>query len=251
MRNFKMTIEYDGTDFSGWQIQSDRRTVQGELYSALERLGGGDTLVTGAGRTDAGVHATGQVASVRIDTRLAADELMRAVNASLPDDVLVKRAVEVPLSFNARFDARSRSYRYIFIRRRSAVWRRYFHLYDGPLDTGSMQREARSLAGERDFSSFCSSADACNSKRCRVIEAGVVETPPLLTFHITADHFLHNMVRALAGTLLEIGRGKALNMREILEAMDRSAAGPTLPPHGLYLVEVRYDSAGHSFSPSR
>jgi tRNA pseudouridine38-40 synthase len=240
MRNFKMTIEYDGTDFSGWQIQPDRRTVQGELYSALERLGDEETLITGAGRTDAGVHATGQVASVRIDTKLSADELMKAVNASLSGDVLIRGVREVPLSFNARFYARSRSYRYIFIRRRSAVWRRYFHLYDGPLDIGSMQREARSLAGEGDFTSFCSSSDTCKSKRCRVIDVGVIETPLLLTFHITADHFLHNMVRALAGTLIEIGKGKPLTMKEILEAADRAAAGPTLPPHGLYLVEVRY-----------
>ena len=240
MRNFKMTIEYDGTDFSGWQIQPNQRTVQGELYSALERLGDEETLVTGAGRTDAGVHATGQVANVRIDTRLSTGELMKAVNASLPGDVLIKGVLEVPLSFNARFHARSRSYRYIFIRRRSAVWRRYFYLYDGPIDVASMQREAASLAGERDFSSFCSSADMSKFKRCRVIDVGVIDTPPLLTFHITADHFLHNMVRALAGTLLEIGKGKPLNLKEILEAGDRTAAGPTLPPHGLYLVEVRY-----------
>ena len=247
MRNFKMTIEYDGTDFSGWQIQPDQRTVQGELYGALERLGGDDTLITGAGRTDAGVHATGQVASVRIDTRLSADELMRAVNANLPGDMLVKRAEEAPLSFSARFDARSRSYSYIFIRRRSAVWRRYFYLYDGPLDVGAMRREARRLNGEYDFSSFCSSSDTCKSKMCRVIEAGIIETPPLVTFRITADHFLHNMVRALAGTLLEIGRGKPLSIKEMIEAKDRAAAGPTLPPHGLYLVEVRYEPTGRPF----
>jgi tRNA pseudouridine38-40 synthase len=244
MRNYKLTLEYDGGEFSGWQIQPDQRTVQGELYRALERLGGGDTLITGAGRTDAGVHATGQVASVRIDTRLSADELMRAVNASLPGDIIVKRSEEVPLYFNARFDARSRSYRYLFIRRRSAIWRKHFYLYGGPLDTSVMQREARSLIGEHDFSSFCSSTDACNSKRCIVLDAGVINTPPLLTFHITADHFLHNMVRALAGTLLEIGKGKPLIMKEIIEAADRAAAGPTLPPHGLYLVEVRYATLG-------
>jgi tRNA pseudouridine38-40 synthase len=103
-----------------------------------------------------------------------------------------------------------------------------------------MQREAHSLMGEHDFSSFCSSADTCNSKRCRVLDVGVIDTPPLLTFYISADHFLHNMVRALAGTLLEMGRGKPLIMKEIIEAGDRGAAGPTLPPQGLYLVEVRY-----------
>jgi tRNA pseudouridine38-40 synthase len=241
MRNFKMTIEYDGTDFSGWQVQPDRRTVQGELYSALANLGEGETLVTGAGRTDAGVHAAGQVAGVRIETRLGAEELMRAVNALLPLDVLVRGIEEVPLSFNARFDARRRTYHYIFIRRRSALWRRYFYFYDGALDVAAMQQGAKQLLGEKDFSSFCSSADESPTKRCRVTETRVFETPPLLVFHITADRFLHNMVRSLAGTLLDIGRGKPLIMKEVLEARDRATAGPTLPPHGLYLITVRYD----------
>jgi len=240
MRNFKFTIEYDGTDFSGWQVQPDRRTVQGEFYRALRELGEGDIKVVGAGRTDAGVHASGQVANARMETKHGAPVLLRALNAKLPTDVRVRECIEAPLRFNARFDARSRTYRYIFIRRPSALWRRYFHAVRGSLDLEAMRREAGSLIGERDFTSFASSSDIHVSKRCRIIDVEVRDTFPLLCVTITADHFLHNMVRSVAGTLLGIGRGGSESMREIIGSCDRRCAGPTLPPHGLYLMEVRY-----------
>ncbi|HER43346.1 MAG TPA: tRNA pseudouridine(38-40) synthase TruA [Candidatus Eisenbacteria bacterium] len=240
MRNFKLTIEYDGTDFHGWQVQPDVRTVQGEIIRALGELGR-RVSVTGAGRTDAGVHAAGQVASARLETRLDAPTLARALDAKLPPDVRVRRAEEAPLAFNARFDARSRTYRYILTRRPSALWRRYFHYHGGELDLRAMRRAALELHGEHDFSSFSSSADTSKAKACRVMTTALAETPPLLSFEITADHFLHTMVRAIVGTLIEIGSGKPLNMKEILEQRDRRAAGPTLPPNGLYLVEVGYE----------
>jgi tRNA pseudouridine38-40 synthase len=240
MRNFKLTIEYDGTEFHGWQVQPDVRTVQGEIVRALGELGG-DVAVTGAGRTDAGVHAAAQVANARLETRLDAGTIARALNAKLPRDVRVKGIEEVPLSFNARFGARSRVYRYIITRRPTSLWRRYFHYYEGELDIRAMQAAARALSGEHDFSCFCSSADSSRTKVCRIMAADLTEKPPLLTFDITADHYLHTMVRTIAGTLIEIGAGKPWDMKQIIERRDRRQAGPTLPPNGLYLMEVRYE----------
>lgn len=244
MRNFKLTIEYDGTDFHGWQVQPDVRTVQGEIMSVLGELGR-DVALTGAGRTDAGVHASGQVANALLETRHDVKTMARALNAKLPRDVSIKGIEEVPLSFNARFDARSRSYRYIITMRPTPLWRRYFHHYwGGELDMGMMRRAARELVGEHDFSSFCSSADSSKTKVCRIMAAELYEAPPLLSFDITADHFLHTMVRSIVGTLIEIGAGKPRVMKEIIERRERSAAGPTLPPNGLYLVRVRYQGLG-------
>lgn len=240
MRNFKLTIEYDGTDFHGWQVQPDVRTVQGEIIRALGELGEG-VSVTGAGRTDAGVHAAGQVANARLETRLDAATVARALNAKLSRDVRIKGIEEVTLSFNARFDARSRTYRYIITRRPTPLWRRHFHYYGGELNIRAMRNAARELHGEHDFSSFSSSADTSETKFCRVMTTALVETPPLLSFEITADHFLRTMVRSVAGTLIEIGAGKPWDMKRLIERRDRRAAGPTLPPKGLYLVEVGYE----------
>ncbi len=243
MRNVKLTIEYDGTEFHGWQVQPDVRTVQGEIMRALGELGE-NIVVTGAGRTDAGVHAVGQVANAKLETRLDAATIGKALNAKLPRDIRVKSVTEAALAFNARFDARSRAYRYIITRRPTSLWRRYFHYYGGELDVGAMRAAVRKLAGERDFSSFCSSADSSRTKVCRIVTADLAEAPPLLVFDITADHFLHTMVRSIAGTLIEIGAGKPWDMEQILAGRERRLAGPTLPPHGLYLMEVRYEGSG-------
>jgi tRNA pseudouridine38-40 synthase len=170
--------------------------------------------------------------------------MSRALNAKLPRDVLIKGIEEVPLHFNARFDARSRSYRYIITRRTTPLWRRHFHHFGGRLDTKAMRRAVRDLVGERDFSSFCSSSDTSRTKVCRIMTAELYEAPPLIAFDITADHFLHTMVRSIAGTLIEIGAGKPWDMEEIVERRERSASGPTLPPNGLYLVRVRYEESG-------
>lgn len=240
MRNFKLTIEYDGTHFYGWQIQPDRPTVQGELYSALEDLAAGEVKLVGAGRTDAGVHAVGQVASAGLETDLNPAVLRRALNAKLPPDILIRHVEDVRPSFNARFDAKSRTYNYIFIRRQSAIWRNYYHRIPEDLDLRSMRAALHELIGERDFTSFASSSDSCSTKRCNVIRADLIDASPLLVLEIEADHFLHNMVRSLAGTLLEIGRGKPWSVGEIIEARDRSRAGPTLAPYALYLMEVSY-----------
>jgi len=240
MSNFKLILEYDGTGFHGWQIQPDLRTVQGELRRAIEETTGERTTVTGAGRTDAGVHAVAQVASFASGTRLAPDVLLGALNARLPKDVRVRRLEEAPPRFNARHDAKSRTYHYILIRRPTALWRNYYYLVTAGLDIAAMRGALGELRGERDFTTFATSQDDSPVKVCRVIRAELVESPPLVTFAVTADHFLHHMMRSIAGTVLEIGRGKPWSMSGIIAARDSSRSGATLPPYALYLMHVGY-----------
>jgi len=240
MSNFKLILEYDGTGFHGWQIQPDLRTVQGELRRAIEETTGERTTVTGAGRTDAGVHAVAQVASFASGTGLAPDVLLGALNARLPKDVRVRRLEEAPPRFNARHDAKSRTYHYILIRRPTALWRNYYYLVTAGLDIAAMRGALGELRGERDFTTFATSQDDSPVKVCRVIRAELVESPPLVTFAVTADHFLHHMMRSIAGTVLEIGRGKPWSMSGIIAARDSSRSGATLPPYALYLMHVGY-----------
>jgi tRNA pseudouridine38-40 synthase len=240
MRTFKLIIEYDGTDFHGWQIQPRARTVQGELCRAVYHATCERSTVTGAGRTDSGVHAVGQVASFSSQTHLSPAVLHRALNGWLPWDIRVRSVEEAPGGFNARFDAKSRTYHYIFIRRPTALWRNCYYLATADLDLRAMRGALGVLIGERDFTTFTTADDRSRTKRCNMTRAELVETPPLLALTLTADHFLHHMVRAIAGTVLEIGRGKPWNMADILAARDSSRAGQTLPPHALYLMSVRY-----------
>ncbi len=240
MRNFKAVLEYDGFGFHGWQVQPGLRTVQGELMRAIEEVTGERSAVTGAGRTDAGVHATAQVASFLSATRLDPATVRRALNARLPADVRVSAVEEAPRDFNARFDARSRSYRYCLIRRPTALWRGHYHLVEGALDLPAMRRSLGDLVGERDFASFTTAEGREAASRCRVISAELLESPPLVAIAVTADRFLHKMMRLIAGTVLEIGYGKPWSAAEIIEARDPSRAGPALPPHALYLMKVEY-----------
>ncbi|HSG29664.1 MAG TPA: tRNA pseudouridine(38-40) synthase TruA [Candidatus Krumholzibacterium sp.] len=240
MRNLKVTLEYDGRGFRGWQVQPGQRTIQGELYDAFCQMGDPEGLrITGAGRTDAGVHAVGQVASV-LTTAVHSPEIMvKGLNGKLPRDIIVRAVEEVPLSFNARYDAKSRSYRYVFIRKPTAIWRGYYYQVKGDLDIEEMRRALHSIRGERDFASFATTGDV-PSTRCDLLEADLVESGPLLTVSLRADHFLYNMIRTLAGTLLRIGRGSGEDILEILDRRDRAAAGPVLPPYALYFMEVEY-----------
>ena len=245
-RNLKLTLEYDGTDFSGWQVQPEVRTVQGVLESALADLAGTAVRVTGAGRTDAGVHALGQVASVTTSLGLPAERIGFALNARLPRDVRVVRAVDVPESFHARFDAVARSYFYLIGGEESPVWRRNRWFVRVPLDEVGMRAALTALEGEHDFSSFCLVGSEPDHHRCRVAEISLeykVDFGGMIILRIVANRFLRGMVRSIVGTLVEVGRGKIppSEFETILAARDRGAAGPTAPPHGLYLEEVRYD----------
>jgi len=245
-RNLKLTLEYDGTDFSGWQVQPDVRTVQGVLEAALADLTGEAARVTGAGRTDAGVHALGQVASVATSLGLPAERIGFALNARLPRDVRVVKVVDVPGSFHARFDAVSRSYFYLIGHAASPVWRRNRWFVRILLDEAAMRDALSLLEGEHDFSSFCLVGSEPDHHRCRVTEISLEcegTFGGMSVLRIVANRFLRGMVRSIVGTLVEVGRGKITpsEFGTILATRDRGAAGPTAPPHGLYLEEVRYD----------
>jgi tRNA pseudouridine38-40 synthase len=243
MRNFKLTIEYDGSGFSGWQVQPGQRTVQGILRKALGEIAAGDVKIVGAGRTDTGVHAVGQVANATLETGMTTGVMMKAMRGKLPPDILVRSVEEVPLSWSARYDARSRRYHYIFIDRPSALWRNYYHEVSKGLDNTAieaMSEQLRALRGEHDFAAFAASGSKVRSTVCTILQAEIIESRPLVTLSITADRFLYNMMRSVAGTILRGGTGGKVSIADILASGDRSAAGPTLPPGALYLMEIKY-----------
>ncbi|MCD6379511.1 tRNA pseudouridine(38-40) synthase TruA [bacterium] len=240
MRNIKLTIEYNGSGFYGWQAQPSERTVQGEIVKVVSKLAGHRVKVTGAGRTDAGVHAVGQVANFHIESDHSAGTIKKALNGLLPHDILIRDAVEAPLSFHARYDARSKTYNYIFILKKTALWRGFYLQVTENLDIDAMRYALSRITGERDFASFASASDV-KTTNCRIISASLNLQQPLLTISLKANRFLYNMVRTIAGTILEIGKGRNYDVDEIINARDRSLAGPNLPPHALYLMEVAYD----------
>lgn len=240
--NHKLTLCYDGTDFSGWQRQPEKRTVQGTVEEALTRIAGKKITVTGAGRTDAGVHALGQVANFRASLHLDKDELRRALNAILPDDVRVLSIQRVPIEFNARKMAKAKVYRYRIWNspRISPFLLRYALHWPGRLDVDKMGKAAHLFVRRDDFSTFSSSRLLQPVRE--VFRSDVKKRGAEILYTIEADGFLRYMVRTIVGTLLEVGRGK-MELHQIEEAFrqkKRSLAGPTAPARGLCLVKVRY-----------
>ncbi len=244
MPTFKLVLEYDGTNYHGWQVQPNLPTIQGALEAAISRIAQHKANVTGAGRTDAGVHALGQVAHFSTTSRLTADEWQHALNGLLPPDIAVQSIEEVPESFHARYAAKAKLYRYrIFARvQRSALSRSKILHYPYPLDLDAMEVAARSLVGTHDFTSFQGSPTDNENPVCTLTKLTVDRFGDEVIFEAEGNRFLKQMVRAIVGTLLEVGRGKmqAGEVAGILAAKDRTKAGPTAPAHGLYLVKVDY-----------
>lgn len=256
--NWKLTLAYDGTDFDGWQVQPGRRTVQGELANALERITGERVLPQGSGRTDAGVHALAQVASFRLAAPIPAQNLQRALNRTLPGAIRILSAQQAGEDFHARHSALRKTYEYRICRSNiCAPWlARYVYHYDAPLDMASMRRAATFVIGEHDFTSFAASEPdrtvrerlevesslAANRRTVRASSWEVDEAEKLLIYRVTGSGFLHHMVRNLVGTFIEVGRGRIVPevLPEIIAARSRSEAGPTAPARGLFLVSVDY-----------
>jgi tRNA pseudouridine38-40 synthase len=244
MRNLKLTLAYDGTNFHGWQVQPQLRTVQGELERALQKLFNHDVALTGSGRTDAGVHAHGQVANVETERRMEAEAVVRGANALLPDDIRILSVEEVSPDFHARRSARSKTYQY-------RIWRlpivspfefRYVYAFRYPLNESMVDRGTDSFIGTHDFTSFCATATEVDDRTRTIYEAGWTRSDSEWAFEIRGNGFLQHMVRTIVGTLLEIGQGRISpeELPRIFAARDRRAAGPTAPARGLHLIRVEY-----------
>lgn len=246
MRNIALQLEYDGTQLVGSQFQTNGRTVQGELESAWQQLTGETLRWNFAGRTDAGVHAVGQVANTRTTTHRSIETVQRALNALLPDDIAVRRAWEAPYDFHARYSAVRREYRYLLLldRWRSPLLRYHAVRIDESLDLMAMTQAAKVLEGVHDFAAFGSTPDGPTVRHCFRAECREVEErgARMIAVELAANGFLRHMVRTVVGTLLLVGRGKlsVTQMAHILMSRDRTQAGPTAPPHGLYLMSVTY-----------
>ena len=241
-RIIKLALEYDGTDYAGWQVQPDVVTVQGTLEEALAAILKEPTRVHGAGRTDAGVHAAGQVAHFETSSHMTPDEFERALNGLLPDDVRVLAAEEAPAGFHSRYSAQSRTYRYAVAYVDSVFTRRHAYYSPAPLDVAATRRAAAALEGEHDFAAFGNLSDDYDSTTRRVTEIRIEETLTGLEIYVTANAFLYKMVRNVVGTLLAVGRGELApaDVARMLAAGDRAALGPPAPPQGLTLMHVAY-----------
>jgi tRNA pseudouridine38-40 synthase len=258
VRHIRLLVEYDGTGLCGWQRQDNGPTVQGHLEDALGTLLTHEVAVTGASRTDAGVHARGQVASFRTERRIPLHGIRRGVNSLLPGAIAVAEVSEAPDDFHPRFSATGKHYRYLLHTRpeRSPRWRDRAWHHPAALDLGAMRQAAAVLIGEHDFAAF--RAAGCTAKRTvrRIDQIEIAELPGelpgdagLVAVDVRGNAFLRNMVRIVVGTLVEVGRGRRSvgQVAEILASRDRTRAGITAPAHGLELICVRYD--GRKMSP--
>lgn len=245
VRTIKLTLAYDGTKYAGWQFQPEHSTIQGALEKAILKITTESVRVVGSGRTDAGVHALGQVASFRTQCQLSPEVLHRALNAELPRDIVILDVAAAPLDFHPIRDAHRKRYRYVV---HDGRWRDVFQLnyawqYRHRLDVDAMQRAALALVGKHDFASFETAGSERDSSVRTVFELAVARiSENCVTVEIEADGFLYNMVRTIVGTLVEVGRGERPENwpAEVLAAVDRRAAGATAPPQGLFLVRVDY-----------
>ena len=246
LRNIKLVVEYDGTDLCGWQRQNNGPTVQQHLEEALAKLLTHEVKVAGASRTDAGVHARGQVACFQTERPIPLHGIRRGLNSHLPDSIAVRSAEEVAEDFHPRFNATGKHYRYTIFRGadRSPHWRTRAWHHAEALDLTRMHEASRPLLGEHDFAAFRAAGCTANTTIRRIESIDVVAAPDdVLYLDVRGNAFLRNMVRILVGTLTEVGRGyrDPAQVAEILASLDRTRAGITAPAHGLELVEVRYD----------
>ncbi|MFN0033998.1 MAG: tRNA pseudouridine(38-40) synthase TruA [Saprospiraceae bacterium] len=244
MAKFKLTLEYDGARYSGWQLQKNERSVQGELLQAAAKIFETQLVeIYGAGRTDAGVHARGQVAHLEIaETRLTPEQIQMRLNDELSHDINILRVEKAHPKFHARHDARSRSYTYQISKRRDAFGKKYLWWVRDPLNIGAMRDAASRLEGFHDFRSFGSNEKEGQSTLVDLDRVEIREETDRIYVHITGSHFLWKMVRRIVGVLVEVGRGKltGLDVETFLKTNSREPARYTAPPSGLFLEQVEY-----------
>ena len=247
----KMIVEYDGTNYAGWQVQKNALTVQECLEKALSDIAGYNVAAHSSGRTDAGVHACGQVVHCDIDTRIPADKLSFVINTKLPPDIRVMHSEEAAPDFHARFDVKKKtySYRFYIARHSSPLLERTHYCVHVPLDIDAMRTAAKHIIGTHDFNAFCSADTTVKSTVRTVFDCQVVRHTPqndattdIYSIDVTGSGFLYNMVRIISGTLIDVGMGKisADKIPDIIASCDRRQAGVTLPPNGLCLQKVYY-----------
>jgi tRNA pseudouridine38-40 synthase len=251
LRNISLTIEYDGTNYAGWQTQRlpassstrlKKKTIQETIEKSLRIILREKVSLTASGRTDAGVHAEAQVANFKTTSFLPEEKIRFSLNSLLPDDIAITGVKEMPFDFHARFNARAKVYRYTIVNRkhRAVFLNKYaWHCYF-PLDAALMRKESACLLGKHDFKSFTASGGDQGSTTRVIRELKIEKKRDVIVVSVTANGFLYNMVRNIVGTLVDIGRGRLSNMRMILRAKDRKCAGMTAPAKGLFLVRVYY-----------
>ena len=244
MKRVKLVVAYDGTAYHGWQIQPGAKTIEGELNRTLSELLQEEIQVIGASRTDSGVHALCNVAVFDTDTRIPAEKLSYALNQRLPEDIRIQSSCEVEADFHPRHCDSRKTYEYRILNREFPLPTRRLYSYFTyvPLDVSRMEKAASYLIGEHDFKSFCATAAVVESTVRTLYEASVIREKDEIVIRVCGNGFLYNMVRIIAGTLMEVGRGnlEPERMKEILEAKDRAAAGPTAPACGLTLVNYEF-----------
>lgn len=245
MKRVMLTVSYDGTNYHGWQLQPNVITVESVLNEKLSELFHEEIKVIGASRTDTGVHALGNIAVFDTQARMPAEKVSYALNQRLPEDIRIQKSQEVPLDFHPRHQNSRKTYEYKILNREfpQPIYRLYAHFTYVPLDVERMQRAADVLVGEHDFKSFCSVNTVAETTIRTIYDLNVEKQGEFIIIRVTGSGFLYNMVRIIAGTLMEVGRGnlEPEDMDEILKARDRTKAGPTAPACGLTLVQYQYE----------
>ena len=244
MRNIKLTIEYDGKKFGGWQKQPTKLNIQGEIEQAIKEITGEDVTLNASGRTDSGVHSLGQVANFKTNSNIEIEKIAIAINSKLKKSIVIKKAEEVDQNFHARYNCKGKKYRYIInnSQQGTAIYRDLEYHIPQKLDIEKMKQAIKHFEGEHDFKAFKASGTSNKSSIRAIYKAEVKQEGERIIIELTGNGFMYNMVRIISGTLVEVGLGKIKpeEIPNIIQSKDRNKAGKTLPAHGLYLVEVYY-----------
>ncbi len=242
MKNYKLKIQYDGTGYSGWQIQNNAPTIQAAIINSLQIITKEEINLIGSGRTDAGVHALGQIANFRTGRHLDIRRVQHSLNSILPKEISILKFEETNETFHSRFDAKKRSYIYLFSKKKSPFYHNYSYFYHHQLEILKLNKLSESLLGEHNFTSFARKNTETENKVCTIYNIGWKETRGIVLFYIEADRFLHGMVRTITGTLLRALKENQTKdyLLTVLNKKDRESAGEAVPAKGLFLYKVKY-----------